>query len=64
MVIDVFPCQDGHAQKRSLFESVLQTVKAGELWIAERNMCTQGFLFGIHAAASEFLLREQKSLPQ
>jgi hypothetical protein len=41
MVIDVFPCEDGHAQKRSLFESVLQTVKAGELWIAEHNMCTK-----------------------
>jgi hypothetical protein len=64
MAIDVFPCEDGHAQKRSLFESVLQTVKAGELWIADRNMCTQGFLFGIHSAASDFLIREHKTLPQ
>jgi hypothetical protein len=57
MAIDVFPCEDGHTQERSLLESVLQTVKAGELWIADRNMCTQGFLFGIHSAASDFLLR-------
>jgi len=64
MAIDVFPCEDGHAQERSLFESVLQTVKAGELWIADRNMCTQGFLFGIHSAASNFLSREHKTLPQ
>lgn len=64
MAIDVFPCEDGHAQERSLFKSVLQTVKAGELWIAERNMCTQGFLFGIQAAASDFLIREHKTLPQ
>ena len=28
MAIDVFPCEDGHAQERSLFESVLQRVKA------------------------------------
>ena len=64
MAIDVFPCEDGHAQERSLFKSVLQTVKAGELWIADRNMCTQGFLFGIQAAASDFLIREHKTLPQ
>ncbi|MEZ2250367.1 transposase [Microcoleus sp.] len=64
MAIDVFPCEDGHAQERSLFESVLQRVKAGELWIADRNMCTQGFLFGICKASSDFLIREHKSLPQ
>ena len=34
ITIDVFPCEDGHAQERSLFESVLHTVKAGQLWIA------------------------------
>jgi len=28
MAIDVFPCEDGHAQEPSLCESVLQTVKA------------------------------------
>ena len=47
MAIDVFPCEDGHPQEPSLCESVLQTVKADELWIAERKMCTQRFLFGI-----------------
>lgn len=50
--------------ERSLFESVLQRVKAGELWIADRNMCTQGFLFGICDADSDFLIREHKTLPQ
>ena len=47
MAIDVFPYEDGHAQEPSLCESVFQTVKADQLWIADRNMCTQGFLFGI-----------------
>src|SRR5262249_55975658 len=36
----VFPCENGHAQERSLFGAVLDTVKAGELWIADRNFCT------------------------
>ncbi len=64
MAIDVFPCEDGHAHERSLFESVLHTIKAGELWIADRPMCTQGFLFGISTASSDFLSREHKTLPQ
>jgi hypothetical protein len=64
IAIDVFPCQEGHAQEPSLCESVLQTVKADELWIADRNMCTQGFLFGISTASSDFLIREHKTLPQ
>ena len=64
IAIDVFPCQEGHAQEPSLCESVLQTVKADELWIADRNMCTQGFLFGISTASSDFLIREPKTLPQ
>ncbi len=63
MAIDVFPCEDGHAQEPSLCESVLQAVKADQLWI-DRNMCTQGFLFGISTASSDFLIREHKTLPQ
>jgi hypothetical protein len=64
ITIDVFPCEDGHAEAPSLFESVLHTVKAGQLWIADRNMCTQRFLFGISTASSNFLSREHKTLPQ
>ncbi|MEG4631762.1 hypothetical protein QUB56_19575 [Microcoleus sp. AR_TQ3_B6] len=63
MAIDVFPCEDGHAQESSLCEAVFQTVKADELWIADRNMCTQGFLFGISTASSDFLIREDKTMP-
>ena len=40
MAIDVFRCEDGHPQEPSLSESVLQAVKADQLWIADRNMCT------------------------
>ena len=64
MAIDVFPCEDGHSHEPSLCESVLQTVKADQLWIADRNMCTQGFLFGISTASSDFLSGEHKTLPQ
>ena len=44
MPIDVFPCEDGHAQERSLLNEVLSTVKALDVWIADRNFCTLDFL--------------------
>lgn len=32
LAINVFPCEDGHAQERSLFNQVLDTVARGELY--------------------------------
>ena len=63
LAVDVFPCEDGHAQERSLLPQVLQTVLAGELWIEDRNFCTLNFLFGIEHKNAFFLVREHKNLP-
>jgi hypothetical protein len=48
LAIDVFPCEDGHAQERSLLDKVLKTLMHKDLWVTDRNFCTQDFLFGIH----------------
>ena len=58
LVTDVFPCEDGHAQERSLLPQVLPTVEANDLWIADRNFCTTGFLFGIAGRDAAFLIRQ------
>ena len=58
LVTDVFPCEDGHAQERSLLGSVLETIRAGEVWIADRNFCTTGFLFGIDRRGGHFVIRQ------
>jgi IS4 transposase len=58
LLSDVFPCEDGHAQERSLLPQVLTTVQAGDLWIADRNFCTTGFLEGIAAGGAAFLIRQ------
>ena len=47
LVTDLFPCEDGHAQERSLVEDVLWTVKKDDLWITDRNLCTRRFAFGV-----------------
>ena len=49
LVIDVAPCEDAHAQERSLVDQVLPGVEPGDLWIADRNFCTTRFLFGVRA---------------
>lgn len=63
LVRDVFPCEDGHAQERSLFGDVLKTVQAGDLWIADRNFCTRDFLCDLDRRGAAFIIREHQSLP-
>lgn len=58
LMIELFPCEDGHAQERSLLPEVLQTVQSGDLWLEDRNFCTTGFLFGIHGKNAAFLVRQ------
>ena len=63
LAIDIFPCEDGHAQERSLLSAVLETVEASDLWIGDRNFCTLGFLFGIERRQAFFLIRQHQNLP-
>lgn len=63
LAVDIFPCEDGHAQERRLFGQVLATVAPGQLWIADRNMCTLEMLTGIAGRHSTFVIREHQRLP-
>jgi IS4 transposase len=60
LAIDVFPCEDGHAQERSLLPEVLHTVAVQDVWIADRNFCTTGFLGGIADRGGFFLIRQHQ----
>ena len=62
LVSDVFPCEDGHAQERSLFTAVLGTVRTGDLWIADRNFCTREFLCDIDTRGAYFVIRQHRGL--
>jgi IS4 transposase len=61
--IDVFPCEDGHAQERSLLGDVLATVKANDVWINDRNFCVRSFLCGIADKKAYFINRLHENLP-
>ncbi len=61
--IDVFPCEDGHAQERSLLGDVVKTVSPGDVWVGDRNFCTRGFLTGIAERDGFFVIREHAGFP-
>jgi IS4 transposase len=61
LATEVFCCEDGHAQERSLLDRVLALVKANELWIEDRNFCTTKFVFGVAARGACVLVRQHAS---
>ena len=63
LAIDVFPCEDGHAQERFLLPQVLASIESDDVWIADRNFCTLNFLSGIAEKQAYFIIREHKCLP-
>jgi len=61
--IDVFPCEDGHAQERSLLKTVLLTIERADVLIADRNFCIVRFTCGIETRGAFFVIREHKKYP-
>jgi IS4 transposase len=58
LVVDVIPCEDGHAQERSLTDAILGLIRPRELWIADRNFCTTQLLHGIAGREAFFIIRQ------
>jgi IS4 transposase len=63
LVSEVFPCEDGHAQERSMLGAVLETVQVGDLWLQDRNFCTRAFLCAIDTRGACFITRQHEGLP-
>lgn len=61
LVLDVIPCEDGHAQERSMTAEILAAVERGDLWIGDRNFCTTPLLFGIIERGAAFVVRQHGS---
>ena len=56
------PCEDGHAQERSLLGQVGPLVGAGQVWVADRNFCTEAFLSELDDRRAYSLIREHGNL--
>jgi len=62
MFVDMIPCEDGHAQERSLFSHIAPMVAKNDLWMADRNFATLELMFAIGAKEAFFLMRQHGSL--
>lgn len=63
LVSDLVACEDAHAQERLVAQELLERVKPGELWLADRNLSTSTILFGIADRGGKFLIREHGRTP-
>lgn len=62
LAMEMIPCEDGHAQERSLSPEILARVSAQQVWIADRNFCTTSLLFGIAERLAFFVIRQHAKL--
>jgi hypothetical protein len=62
MFVEMIPCEDGHAQERSLFCHIEPLVEKNDLWIADRNFATLELMFAIASRQAFFLMRQHGTL--
>ena len=58
----MIPCEDGHAQERSLSPEILELVNANEVWIADRNFCTSRIASGVVERQAFFVFRQHANM--
>jgi Transposase DDE domain len=57
LLTDLVPCEDAYTNERSLHGAVLPLVEPLDLWLADRNFCTDDYLGGIATRGAFFLIR-------
>ena len=62
MVRDVIPCEDGHAQERSLLGPILEQIRLKDCLVADRNFCVIAFMAEIAARGGFFVIRHHGQL--
>lgn len=63
LLVDLVPCEDAHAQERTLVPELLERLPRGAalpgtVIVADRNFCTTAILFGMHARGVRFVIRQ------
>ena len=58
VVIDLVPCEDGHASERGLLAPLLAASQPGDLWIGDRLFCTRTAILSANARGAAVLFRE------
>lgn len=58
LVLDAIPCEDGHAQERSLTPAILGWAEPATVWVGDRNFCTTRLLAGTAGRGGCFVVRQ------
>jgi len=58
LVVDVLPCEDGHAGERTLMASLVPTAQPGQLWIGDRLFCTYSIMAAWQHSGCAFVVRQ------
>jgi hypothetical protein len=62
LLLDILPCEDGHAQERSLLPELLALVRWRQRYLMDRNFCTFGLLRGIASREAFFVVRHHANV--
>jgi hypothetical protein len=63
LVVDMLPCEDGHAQERPMMQAIQQQPQPGQLWIVDRNFSTRSIFCRWQERGSYFVVREHGRTP-
>lgn len=63
LAVQIVACEDGHAQERSLLAPIIAAAEPTDVYLADRNFCTLGFLFGLATRPAFFAIRQHANLP-
>jgi hypothetical protein len=58
LVLDAIPCEDAHAQERSLTPAILGWAEPATVWVGDRNFCTTRLLAGTAERGGCFVVRQ------
>ena len=58
LVVDAIPCEDAHAQERSLTPAILGWAEPATVWVGDRNFCTTRLLAGTAGRGGCFVVRQ------
>jgi len=63
LAVGIVPCEDAHAQERSLTEALLAMAAPGQLWVADRNFSTTRLFEGFADQGAVFIVRRHGRSP-
>lgn len=63
MATEIVAIEDGHAQERSAFDALLPTVEGNDVYVMDRNFCTQQFLDDLASKDAYYVVRHHGKMP-